>query len=223
MRCMISDYVRQILINMTIRMHGICLKLPSPFLIAFLVTIVFIPLTGYALFYSLLVTEIVPTDQIDVPVPSVGDKVSVFGVWVQDTEFTEIGLGGWYEIHPVRYIEINDKSYGEMPFTGELMEGVWGPRRLIILDTQDPYRIANGTVAEVFGNIDGDYHVHVNVDKEYLQLLRPNAFATSLPLYQILKTLSFTPIVVMISYLAVSLVKPEKTYIGRLVSKRKKI
>lgn len=157
----------------------------------------------------------------DIPVPSVGDKVSISGVWVQDTEFTEIGLGGWYEIHPVRYIEINGKSYGEMPYTGELIEGVWGPSRLIILDKQNPYRIANGTVAEVFATGDGDYHVHLNVDEEYLQLLRPNAFATSMPLYQILKAFSFTPIVVIIAYVAVSLVIPERTSWKAFGSERK--
>ena len=108
-----------------------------------------------------------------------------------------------------------------MPYTAELMDGVWGPSRLIVLDKENPYRIVNGTVAEVFAMGDGDYHVHLNVDKEYVQLLRPNVFATSLPLYQILKSLSFTPIATIVGYIVVSVLRPEKTYIGRLFRKRK--
>jgi len=202
-------------------MQSACLKKPSPFLIAFLVSLVFVPLAGYSLLYSLLVTEIVPTDQLDLRIPSVGDRVSVYGVWVQDTELMEIGIGGWHEIHPVRYIEIIGESYGQMPYTGELMDGVWSPSRLIVLDKENPYRIVNGTVAEVFAMGDGDYHVHLNVDKEYVQLLRPNVFATSLPLYQILKSLSFTPIATIVGYVVVSVLRPEKTYVGRLFRKRK--
>jgi len=202
-------------------MQSACLKKPSPFLIAFLVSLVFIPLAGYSLLYSLLVTEIVPTDQLDLKIPSVGDRVSVYGVWVQDTELMEIGIGGWREIHPVRYIGTSGESYGQMPYTAELMDGVWGPSRLIVLDKENPYRIVNGTVAEVFAMGDGDYHVHLNVDKEYVQLLRPNVFATSLPLYQILKSLSFTPIATIVGYVVVSVLRPEKTFIGRLFRKRK--
>ena len=202
-------------------MQSACLKKPSPFLIAFLVSLVFIPLAGYSLLYSLLVTEIVPTDQLDLRIPSVGDRVSVYGVWVQDTELMEIGIGGWREIHPVRYIGTSGESYGQMPYTAELMDGVWGPSRLIVLDKENPYRIVNGTVAEVFAMGDGDYHVHLNVDKEYVQLLRPNVFATSLPLYQILKSLSFTPIATIVGYVVVSVLRPEKTFIGRLFRKRK--
>jgi len=198
------------------------LHFPYPFLIAFLVSLVFIPLAGYALFHSLLVTEIVPIDQDRISIPSVGDRVSVFGVWVQDTEFMESGLGGWYEIHPVRYILINGNSYGEMPYSSELMEGVWAPSRLIVLDRENPYRIANGTVAEVFSMVDGDYHVHVNVDQECLQLLRPNIFAASLPFYQILKAFVFTPMVVILAYVIVSIARPQKTYLGRLMHKRRR-
>ncbi len=195
--------------------------MPSPFLIAFVVSLVFIPLAGYAMVYAVLVTEIIPIDQVELPIPSIGDRVSVYGVWVQDTEFVEIGLGGWYEIHPVRYIEINGKSYGEKSYSGGLMSGVWGPSRLIVLDRENPYRTVNGTIAEVFGTGDGDYHVHVNVDKEYLHLLRPNILATSLPLYQILKALAFIPIAVIISYIVVSVVKPRSTYLGRKVMKKR--
>lgn len=109
-----------------------------------------------------------------------------------------------------------------MPYSSELMEGVWGPSRLIVLDRENPYRIANGTVAEVFSMVDGDYHVHVSVDQEYLQLLRPNIFATSLPFYQILKAFVFTPMVVILAYVIVSIARPQKTYLGRLMHKRRR-
>jgi len=182
----------------------------SPFLVAFLISLVFIPLTIYALFYSILVTELVPIDEEGgIPVPAIGDRVTVYGVWVQDTEFSETGFfGGWHEIHPVRFMEINGTPYGEMPYEGDLMDGVWGPSRLIILDKENPYRLVNGTVAEVIRAGDGDYHVHLSVNDEFLQLLRPSVFATSLPLYQILKTLSFTPVAVIIAYLIASFVRP---------------
>jgi len=193
----------------------------SPFLIAFLASLVFIPLAGYALVYSLMVTEIVPADQTKIPMPSVGDRVSVYGVWVQDTELTETGLGGWYEIHPVRHMEINGKSFGDIPYNGELMEGVWNPSRLVLLDKENPYKIANGTVTEVIAMPDGDYHVHVNVNNQFTHLLKPSFFATSLPVYQILKTLSFTPLAVIIGYVVVSIVKSEKTFLGRLTRRKR--
>lgn len=194
-----------------------------PFLIAFLISMMFPFLAGYSLFYSLLVTEITPYDQIDIPVPKIGDRVMVYGVWVQDTEFTDIGLGGWHEIHPVRYIEIDGNSYGTMPYKDgeELFTGVWSPQRLIVLDKVDPYRIARGTVAEVFTNIDGDYHVHLMLDEENVGLLRQNVFATSLPVYQILKVLSPTPVVVMVAYVITSAVRPDWTSLGRKVFRRK--
>jgi hypothetical protein len=98
----------------------------SPFLVAFLVSLIFPPLAVYSPVHSLLVTEIVPVDQADIPIPSTGDRLAVYGVWVQDTEFTDIGFGGWYEIHPVRYIEVNGKEYGEMPYRGKLFDGGLG-------------------------------------------------------------------------------------------------
>jgi hypothetical protein len=193
----------------------------SPFSIAFIGSLIFAPLAVYSLVYSLLVTEIVPFDQVDLPIPSTCDKVTVYGVWVQDTEFTEIGFGGWHEIHPVRYIEINGKGYGEMPYRGELFDGVWVPNRLILLDKDNPYRLANGMVAEVFPTGDGEYHVHVNVDEDYLSLLKPGVFATSLPLYQVLKVLSFTPVAVIVLYVVASLKNPKRTSLGRKLLRRK--
>ena len=194
----------------------------SIFLIAFLATLAFPPLAVYALMHSLLVTEIVPVDQFEIPVPASGDRVSVYGVWVQDTEFAETGFGGWYEIHPVRYMEINGQRYGQLPYEGEVMEGVWGPRRLIILDNENPYRVANGTVAEVFRMGDGDYHVQLLVDEPYLHLLRPNLFASTLPIYQILKIMAYSPIAVVAGYVVISILKPDKTLLGRSLKKKAK-
>jgi hypothetical protein len=191
-------------------------------LIAFLGSLIFAPLAVCSLFYSILVTEIVPVDQVDIPMPSVGDRVEVYGVWVQDTEFTDIGFGGWYEIHPVRYIEVNGKGYGKIPYSGKLFDGVWEPSRLILLDKDNPYRIVDGTVAEVFTNVDGDYHVHVNVDEGYVSSLKSGVFATSFPSYQVLKVLSFVPVAVIVTYVIASLKNPDKTYLGRKMMKREK-
>ena len=76
-------------------------------------------------------------------------------------------------------------------------------------------------MAEVFTNIDGDYHVHVNVDKEYVSFLEPSIFATSLPLYHVLKALSFMPVAVIALYVIVSVTKPDRTYFGRKVMKKR--
>jgi len=193
----------------------------SPFPLAFFVSLVIPPMAVYSLFYSLLVTEIVPFDQVDVPIPSYGDKVTVYGVWVQDTEFSDVGFGGWHEIHPVRFIEINGKEYGEKPYSGKLFDGVWGPKRLIVLDKDQPYRTVAGTVGEVVVAPDGDYHVHVNVDQEYVSLLKPSIFATSFPLYQVLKFLSLMPAVVIIVYVIASVKNPDKTKLGRSIKRLK--
>ena len=99
--------------------------LVSPFLIAFIVSLIFPPLAVYSSFYSLLVTEIVPSDQIDLPTPSAGERVAVFGVGVQDTEFSDIGFGGRHEIHPVRYMEVDGNGYSEMHYRGKFFDGVW--------------------------------------------------------------------------------------------------
>jgi hypothetical protein len=63
--------------------------LVSIFLIAFLVSLI-LPILYLYSFYYLLVTEIVPQDQKHIPKPKVGDKISVYGVWVQDNELTMI-------------------------------------------------------------------------------------------------------------------------------------
>ena len=77
----------------------------SVFLFAFLVSLAFPPLYLFS-FYYLLVTEVVPQDQKYIPKPKVGDRILVYGVWVQDNELTFLfGKNGWHEIHPVRYAE----------------------------------------------------------------------------------------------------------------------
>jgi hypothetical protein len=40
-----------------------------------------------------------------------------------------------------------------MPYNGSLFDGVYEPKRLIVLDKNNPYRIANGTVMDVFTNM----------------------------------------------------------------------
>ena len=144
----------------------------SIFLVGFLVSLIFPILYLYS-FYYLLVTEIVPQDQKYIPKPKVGDKISVYGVWVQDNELKFLVGDGWNEIHPVRYAEINGIGYGIMPYNGSLFNGVHSPERFNVLDKQSPYRIANGTVMDVFTNPeDGDYHVHILVDEKYHNLVR---------------------------------------------------
>ncbi|MFN2467850.1 MAG: hypothetical protein ABR521_06950, partial [Gaiellaceae bacterium] len=45
-----------------------------------------------------LVVEILPQDRSRVPVPQVGERVSVVGPWVEDRQH------GWREIHPAWWI-----------------------------------------------------------------------------------------------------------------------
>jgi len=188
-------------------------------------SLVFPILAAYSLFYSLLVTEVTPSDQAEgIPIPSLGDRVSVYGVWVQDTEFVDLGFGGWNEIHPVRYMEINGVGYGNRDYHGDLFQGVWGPSRLILKDSANPYRMANGTVGEViFNEEDGDYHVHIKVDNGSVALLKPSIFATSFPLYSFFKILAPIPVLVIISYVLTSILKPERTWLGRRFPRRKKL
>ena len=37
---------------------------------------------------------------------------------------------------------------------------------------QSPYRIANGTVTDIFTNLNGHYHANILVDKQYQNLIR---------------------------------------------------
>jgi hypothetical protein len=65
-----------------------------------------------------------------------------------------------------------------MPYSGQLFEGMYEPGRRVLLNRGNLLRLTNGTVAEVFTNIDGNYHVYVDGDKEYFSLLKPSIFAT---------------------------------------------
>jgi hypothetical protein len=182
--------------------------------------LIFIPLFLYS-FYYLLVTEVVPQDQKYIPKPNIGDKVSVFGVWVQDNGELSFLLrnNGWYEIHPVRYAEINGIKYGSVNYNGSLFDGVYEPERFVVLDKENPYRFANGTVMDVFINpSDGDYHVHILVDEQYRNLLKVNLVL--FPYGELLRIMAFVPVLVMVSYLIVSIVRPSHTFIGRRLVSR---
>jgi hypothetical protein len=173
-------------------------------------------------FYYLLVTEIVPQDQEHIPKPKVGDKISVYGVWIQDNELKFLLGEGWNEIHPVRYAEINGIGYGMMPYNWSLFNGVNVSERFNLLDRQSPYRIANGTVMDVFTNPeDRDYHVHMLVDENYRDLIRVKFVL--FPYAELLRIMSFIlPISIAIIYLIVSIAKPRHTLAGRYISRLKR-
>jgi hypothetical protein len=188
----------------------------SIFLIAFLISLTFVPLFLFS-FYYLLVTEVVPQDQKYIPKPNIGDRVSVYGVWVQDNGELSFLLrhNGWHEIHPVRYAEINGIKYGSLNYNGSLFDGVYEPERFVVLDKENPYRIANGTVMDVFTNpSDGDYHVHILVDEQYRNLLKVNFVL--FPYGELLRIMAFViPVLVIVSYIIFSIVRPSYTFIGR--------
>jgi hypothetical protein len=173
----------------------------------------------YSLSY-LLVTEIMPKDQIYIPKPKIGDKITVYGVWVQDTEIPLPLIGGWHEIHPVRYAKINNITYGSMPYNGSLFEGVHNPKKLLVLDKENPYRIANGIVMDVFTNpSDGDFHVHILVDNKYRNLLKSDFVI--FPYASFLRLMSFAlPLSIIAAYVAISIVKPKYTVLGVLISRK---
>ena len=191
----------------------------SLFLISFLASLVFPTLYLYSLNY-LLVSEIVPKDQTYIPKPNVGDRISVYGVWVKDTELSIPVIGGWHEIHPVRYARINGVGYGIMPYNGSLFDGVYEPKRLIVLDKNNPYRIANGTVMDVFTNpADGDFHVHILVDDKYRNLLKSDFVI--FPYVEFLRLMSFVlPLSIIVAYVLVSVIKPKYTMLGLFLSRK---
>lgn len=188
----------------------------SIFLISFIISLIF-PALFFLSFYYLLVTEIVPQDQHNIPKPMVGDRISVYGVWVEELKPLILFLGGWYEIHPVRYAEINGVGYGIIPYNGSLFKGVHSPERFNVLDKQSPYRIANGTVMDVFTNLDGDYHVHILVDEQYQNLIKMKfiIFADG----EILRWISILPLFIIVAYITVSFLKPMHTHFGRFISR----
>jgi hypothetical protein len=193
----------------------------SIFLVTFLVSLIFPILYLYSLYY-LLVTEIVPLDQKHIPKPKVGDKISVYGVWVQDNELKFLVRDGWNEIHPVRYAEINGVKYGSINYNGSLFDGIQDLEKFVILDKKNPYRIANGTVMDVFTNPeDGDYHVHILVDEKYRDLIKVKFVL--FPYAEMLRIMSvILPVLIAISYVIVSIVKPRYTIVGRYISRLKR-
>ena len=166
-------------------------------------------------------------DQDAIPRPKVGDKITVYGVWVQDTELTVIPGTGWHEIHPVRYAEINGVKYGKMPYnnaslSSSLFDGIDDPGKFIVLDQNNSYRIAKGTVMDVFTNyLDGDYHVHILVEQEYQDLLKSNLVI--FPYAEILRLISFLPLLIIFAYVIVSLIRPRYTLLGGLIFQRKSV
>jgi hypothetical protein len=190
--------------------------LVSIFIVSFIISLIFPVLYIFSLYY-LLVAEIVPQDQKYIPKPKVGDKISVYGVWVQDNEMSFLRGNGWYEIHPVRYAEINGAGYGSIKYNGSIFDGVIEPKRLIVLDKNNhhPYRIANGTVMDVFTNpSDGDYHIHILVDNKYRDLLKVNFVI--FPYGYLLRMISFLlPPSLIVAYFIVSVVKRRRRYMSR--------
>jgi hypothetical protein len=193
----------------------------SIFLVAFLVSLIFPILYLYS-FHYLLITEIVPLDQKYIPKPKVGDKISVYGVWVQDNELKFLVGDGWNEIHPVRYAEINGVKYGSINHNGSLFDGIQHLEKFVILDKKNPYRIANGTVMDVFTNPeDRDYHVHILVDEKYRDLIKVKFVL--FPYAEMLRIMSvILPVLIAISYVIVSIVKPRYTIVGRYISRLKR-
>jgi hypothetical protein len=194
--------------------------LVSIFLISFIISLIF-PALFFLSFYYLLVTEIVPEDQHNIPKPMVGHRISVYGVWVEELKPLILFLGGWYEIHPVRYAEINGVGYGIMPYNESLFNGVHSPERFNVLDKQSPYRIANGTVMDVFTNLDGDYHVHILVDEQYQNLIKMKFIIFEDG--EILRWMSILPLFVIVAYITVSFLKPMHTHFGRFISRNSRI
>jgi hypothetical protein len=191
----------------------------SLFLVSFFASLVFPILYLYSFNY-LLVSEIVPGDQKYIPKPKIGDRISVYGVWVKDTELPIPVIGGWHEIHPVRYARINGVGYGIMPYNGSFFDGVYEPKRLIVLDKNNPYRIANGTVMDVFRNpADGDFHVHILVDDKHRNLLKSDLVI--FPYVEFLRLMSFVlPSSTIVAYVLVSTIKPKYTMLGVFISRK---
>jgi len=144
-------------------------------LILSIIFFIFFTFLFYYMNNSYLVLEIVPIDQNKVPIPSIGDEIEVYGVYVEDVHNIGFISFSWFEIHPVRYIKILNKNIegGENPYKGDLMEGVLGPGRLRIVDINNPYRYVKGIVRDVFINpIDGDVHLRLEVYHEYYDLIK---------------------------------------------------
>ena len=67
---------------------------------------------NYSLQHGWLVVEFMPRDSGHLPRPSIGDKVTLVGAWVLDSEH------GWREIHPVWRLVLHGRLYTSGPQYG---------------------------------------------------------------------------------------------------------
>jgi hypothetical protein len=109
---------------------------------------------------------------------------------------------------------IRNYSYNE-----SLFDGVYDPQKLIVLEKENLYRIANGTVMDVFTNTDGDFYVHILVDNKYRNLLKTEFVI--FPYVALLRLMSFVlPLSIMVAYVLVSDIKPKYTMLGLFISRK---
>ena len=68
---------------------------------------------------------------------------------------------------------------------------------------------------DVFTNLsDGDYHVHILVDKQYRDLLKVDFVL--FPYGKLLRIIAFVvPFLVIVSYILASIIRPSYTFVGR--------
>lgn len=159
--------------------------------------------------------EIVPSDIHLIPEPKQGQRVTIYGVWVRD-EGHFLFSWGWNEIHPARHVKILDSGAegGNLPFEGEIFEGVDDSSRLKVIDPINPYRTVSGVVKDVFKNFDGDLHIHILPDREYAGLVRAPPPMIYVPVSAL--RLGIIPVASLtIPYLVSSLVHPRRTWLGR--------
>ena len=134
-----------------------------------------IVLSPFLFFYfteGILITEVVPSDQNAMKIPALGDHIEVYGVWVNDRHGF---MPDWNEVHPVRYMKNlkTNEEWGNRNYNNSLMDGVYGPYRLKVLDEKNPYRIARGAVVDSFVNPeDGDWHIQLMLDDDYQYLAK---------------------------------------------------
>lgn len=164
----------------------------------------FLILFQFYYFYSIqgiLVTEVIPEDQDALPRPGFGDRIEVYGPWVEDQHAL---LPDWNEIHPVRHLKIENGIEGGS--NGTLTEGVEDPERLKILDPENPYRTAKGTVVDVFENPeDGDWHIHISPDPEYQRLAKSGRPPFYFPVYSF-----FVPVLLFVVSLVLVILEKKK-------------
>ncbi len=175
--------------------------------------------TGSVFMYSmwgLLTLEVVPADQADIPTPHAGDHLEVYGTWVRDTGHL-VRDYGWNEVHPVFFLRNLDTGSEGGSLQCRLLENVHNPERLRILDSAEPCKWARGRVEFTFYFGDGDLHIDLRLDPEYQYLANtgPPIVAISYP--EALLLVGVTTASCTLSYVGVSLVRPQKTVLGKLI------